>query len=121
MNGGQSGQVPAPATFQEALILEEFKAARERISKEIDVMNTLEMTFLLGAGAVMAFALTDRTLIQFRASMLLIVLLAAYGWYRYQMHRRIVRIHETYIEEKIETSLQTPGAIQANGLVRYYT
>ena len=52
--------------------------------------------------------------------MFLIVLIAMYGYYRYQMHRKIVRIHETYVEEKIEPALTQDDAPSANGLVAYY-
>jgi preprotein translocase subunit Sec61beta len=82
----------------------------------------LETTFVLASGAIIAFIFTkeNRDLVLFRISMLLISSVSLYGLWRYGLHRKIVRIHETYIKEQIEPLLRSERAKPLTGLVSYY-
>jgi hypothetical protein len=109
-----------PPDFKETFLLEEFKACRERISKEIDAINTLEITFILATGAIIAFVSTQN-IYWFRVGGAVVFVIGAYGFWRYEAHRKIIRIHETYIIEFLEkVALGHKKISELEGMVKYY-
>jgi hypothetical protein len=103
----------------DAYLIEEMKAARQRIDAEITTMNQFEILSITSIGAIyliyFQFKIVDRGGLVFLT--LLPVLICAYGLFRYRAHAAIVRIHEEYIKEKIETKIFPPSE---RGLVGFY-
>lgn len=111
------GQAP---DFKETFLLEEFKACRDRISKEIEAINSLEITFILTTGAIIAFVSTQN-IVWFRLGALVVFALGAYGKWRYDAHRKIIRIHETYIIDYLEPiAIRGENISGLYGMVKYY-
>jgi hypothetical protein len=100
-------------------LVEEMKAARQRIDAEIATMNQFEVLSITSIGAIylifFQFKIVDPAGLIFLS--LLPVLICGYGLFRYRAHAAIVRIHEEYIKEKIETKVLGLGE---KGLVGFY-
>jgi hypothetical protein len=108
--------------FVHQYLLEEMKAARQRIEAEINIMNRFEILSISVVGAIYF------TFFQFKISnqsalvtlSLLPTLICVYGVFRYRAHADVVRIHEGYVKN-IERQIQElDGSEKFQGLVTFY-
>jgi hypothetical protein len=102
-------------------LIEEMKAARQRIDEEIKTMNQFEILSITAIWvtywAFLFFKITDY------GALIVIcfipVLICVYGIFRYRAHADVVRIHERYIKLYIEKTIYSETN-RPRGLVRYY-
>jgi Ca2+/Na+ antiporter len=98
--------------------IEEMKTARQRIDAEILSMNQFEFASFAVIGAVYILVFQYNIRLQPLLSLLAFfpVILCAYGIFRYRAHADVVKIHEEYIKENIESHFYG----EHRGLVGHY-
>lgn len=106
--------------YQYEYLIEEMKAAHNRIEEEVKSINQFEILAMSIIGAIyflfFNFKIVDTGLI--RALSLLPIAVCIYGLARYTAHRGVIAIHERYIKGVIE-----PAVFSENrkfGLVFFY-
>jgi hypothetical protein len=106
--------------LKEVFLIEEFRACRERISKEIDAISSIESNFLIASGAIIAFGFTQNINI-LRICFIFVTAIGFYGLWRYNTHRKVIRIHEVYIIDEVESVVQEKKNISDSmGMMAHY-
>jgi len=103
-------------------LIEEMKVARQRMDAEIITMNQFEILSFTSIGAIYVaffqFKIVDHAALVFLS--FLSVAICAYGIFRYRAHADIIKIHEDYIKEKIESTVFGGEGRKGEGLVVFY-